>query len=605
MKGDILLTRDVDVIEMNSMGADSLADKGSSWDISAKRSRMPRPTHWLDGFRRAERRSLKSRDGGYQQTPLPTVPAGDHYYDLGAANAKTANTALARDLKGRHLQMIAFGGCIGTGLFVASGGSLSTGGPATLFLSFFIIGILQYCTMQSLCELCVLFPVAGSFSAFSTRFLDPSWGFAMGWNYCLQWLFVLPMEIIAAAYTIGYWNENINKAIFVTIFLFIIIVINMFGVKAYGEAEFIFSIIKVVAVVGFILLATVINIGGEPESGYIGWQYWKDPGPFNNGFKGFATVLVTSSAAFAGTELIGLAAAETANPRKSLPTAIKQVFWRISIFYCVSLLLVGLLVPFDEPRLLGRKSLADAQASPFVIAIESAGATVLPSIMNGIILIAVISVGNSSVYGSSRTLLALAEQSHAPRIFSYVDRQGRPLMAIVLASCVGLLAYLADLEANGTIFNWLLSISTLSMLFTWGSICLCHIRFRRAWAHASNPLEQLPFRSTVGILGAWCGVIGYGLIFVAQIWIAISPIEIPGNGTGSRVQAFFLKAMALPIILLFYISHKIWYRTGFVRSSEMDITTGRRYFRMHISTEQEKEEQLSWPLWKKAYRFLC
>ncbi|KAF7544071.1 hypothetical protein G7Z17_g10238 [Cylindrodendrum hubeiense] len=598
MKGDIILTRDVDVIEMGDMGAaEGKPDKGgATWNISAKRSGRSKPTDWIDGFRRAEQRPIKSRDGGYQQTPAPVVPTGKHHYDLGAANVRTANTALARELKGRHLQMIAFGGSIG---------SLSTGGPATLFLSFFILGILQYCTMQSLGELCVVFPVAGSFSAFSTRFLDPSWGFAMGWNYCLQWLFVLPMEIISAAYTISYWNENISKSVFVAIFLTIIIIINLFGVKAYGEAEFIFSIIKVTAVVGFILLATVINIGGHPDSGYIGWQYWQNPGAFHNGFKGFCTVLVTSSGAFAGTELIGLAAAETANPRKSLPTAIKQVFWRITIFYCASLLLVGLLVPYNEPRLLGAKSNADALASPFVIAIESAGTTILPSIMNGVILMAVISVGNSCVYASSRTLLALAEQSHAPQIFAYVDKQGRPLMATILAFFIGLLAFLADLEANGTVFNWLLSISTLSILFTWGSICLCHIRFRAAWAHACYPLEQLPFRSAVGVKGAWFGLAGYSLILIAQIWIAISPVKLADDSAGTRAQAFFLRVMALPIIVFFYVIHKLWYRTGFIRASEMDITTGRRYFRVHIASEQERDEQLNWPLWKKAYRVLC
>lgn len=165
--------------------------------------------------------------------------------------------------------------------------------------------------------------------------------------------------------------------------------------------------------------------------------------------------MVSCCFSFGGTELIGLAAAETANPRKSLPTAIKQVFWRITIFYITALMLIGLLVPSNDPRLISGKSSADASASPFVIAIESAGSTVLPSVMNAIILVAIISVGNSSVFGSSRTLVALAEQSHAPQIFSYVDRQGRPLMAIILASCIGSMAYLADVEAHDAIFNWL------------------------------------------------------------------------------------------------------------------------------------------------------
>ncbi|KAF7553234.1 hypothetical protein G7Z17_g3778 [Cylindrodendrum hubeiense] len=478
MKGDIILTRDVEVMEMNDLN--TKVDKGNSWNISASQAAPSRrPIDWLDGFRRAERRP-KSRSGGYEPTMPPTMPE-DRYYDLRAANVKTANTALVRELKGRHLQMIAFGGSIGLGLFVASGSDLYNGGPASLLLAYMFIGAMQYCTMQALAELCVLFPIAGAFSAHSTRFLDPSWGFAMGWNYCLQWLFTLPLEIIAGAYTISYWNESLPKSLFIGLFLSVIIIINLFGVKMYGEAEFVFSLIKITAIIGFILLAIIINIGGRPESGYIGGVYWHNPGAFHHGFKGFGSVLITSAFAFNGTELIGLAAAETANPRKSIPTAVKQVFWRITIFYILALMLVGLLVPSDEPRLINGKSSADASASPFVIAIESAGTTILPSIMNAVILIAIISVGNSSVFGSTRTLVALAEQSQAPQIFAYIDKQGRPLIAILLACCLGLLAFLVDLPAQSTVFDWLLSISSLSTLFTWISICLCHIRFRRAW----------------------------------------------------------------------------------------------------------------------------
>lgn len=604
MKGDIVLTRDVEVVEMKDLSAGP--DKGTSWNISAKKESSRHPADWMDGFRRAERRPLKSRDGGYQPTTAPTVP-GDRQYDLRAANAKTANTALARELKGRHLQMIAFGGAIGTGLFVASGAALYNGGPASVLLAYVLIGVMQYCTMQALAELCVLFPIAGSFSAYSTRFLDPSWGFAMGWNYCLQWLFTLPLEILAGAYTISYWNESLPKAIFVAIFLITIVLINLFGIKAYGEAEFVFSIVKVTAIIGFILLAIVINIGGQPDSGYIGGMYWRNPGAFNNGFKGFCTVLITSAFSFNGTELIGLAAAETANPRKSLPTAIKQVFWRISIFYILALMLVGLLVPSNEPRLMDGKNSADASASPFVIAIESAGTTILPSVMNAVILIAVISVGNSAVFGSSRTLAALAEQSHAPQIFAYVDKQGRPLMAILFASCLGLLAFLADLSVHDAIFDWLLSISSLSTLFTWGSICLCHIRFRQAWGFTSRSLEQLPFRSNVGIWGSWLGCIGYALVLISQIWVAVSPIPTADQDTSTAgmVQTFFLKVMAIPIILIFYSFHKIWFRTRIVRVDEMDVETGRRYFRVHISSEEEREERMKWPLWKRMYRLLC
>lgn len=209
------------------------------------------------------------------------------------------------------------------------------------------------------------------------------------------------------------------------------------------------------------------------------------------------------------------------------------------------------------------------------------------------------------MYGSSRTLLALAEQSHAPRIFSYIDRQGRPLLAIVLACMIGLLAFLVDLAETGIIFNWLLSISSLCMLFTWGSICLCHIRFRKAWAYASRPLDQLPFRSSVGVAGSWFALTGFSIILVGQVWIGIWPLDV-SDAPGVRAQAFFLRAMALPVILASYGAHKLWFRTQVVRIAKMDITTGRRYSRVHILlTEQERNEQLAWPRWKRVYRFLC
>lgn len=355
------------------------------------------------------------------------------------------------------------------------------------------------------------------------------------------------------------------------------------------------------------MLGVVINIGGTPHGGYIGGSYWQNPGPTNNGFKGFCSVLVASSFSFAGTELVGLAAAETANPRKSLPTAIKQVFWRIAVFYVVALLLVGLLVPFNEPRLIGGESSVDASASPFVIAVESAGSTILPSVMNAVILIAVLSVGNSTVFGSSRTLAALAEQSHAPKIFSYIDQKGRPLIAILFASALGLLAYLADVKVHSEIFDWLLAISGLSALFTWSSICLCHIRFRRAWAAAGNSLNQLPFRSQAGVIGSFVGLIGNILVLATQIWMAISPVRISDDPETSSAIAknLLLKIMAVPIILIFYIGHKIWFRTRIVSVSDMDIDTGRSFSRLHNLYADEEEIRQKWPLWKRWYRSLC
>jgi amino acid transporter len=354
------------------------------------------------------------------------------------------------------------------------------------------------------------------------------------------------------------------------------------------------------------LLGIVLNIGGTPNDGYIGGRYWVNPGAFNNGFQGLCSVLVVSAFAFAGTELVGLAAAETMNPRKSLPTAIKQVFWRITLFYIVALTLVGLLVPYTDERLLSEDSSSvNASASPFVIAIENAGIDILPSIMNVVILIAVLSVGNSSVFGSSRTLAALADQGQAPRILAYIDRRGRPLVAIIVASSVGLLAYLADLQAQATVLDWLLAISGLSSVFTWASICLAHIRFRKAWAARGHSIQELAFRSQSGVWGSWLGLIFNILILVAQFWIGAWPVGYESQSALDRTDNFFLQCMAAPIVILFYIAHRLYYKTSVVRIQDMDIDTGRRDFNLPILLSQEAEEKKGWPTWKKVYKFFC
>ncbi|KAI9791923.1 MAG: glyceraldehyde-3-phosphate dehydrogenase 1 [Piccolia ochrophora] len=564
-----------------------------------------------EAHRSVPRRIIDSfkRDPNQHATPRGAVGADGRVFDVENAAAATAESPLARKLKGRHLQMIAIGGSIGTGLFVGSGSALSRGGPASLLIAFGLIGVMLYCTVHALGEMAVLFPVAGSFSAYSTRFLDPAWGFAMGWNYAMQWLVVLPLEIVAASITVDYWTHTTkSNPAWVMIFLLFIWSINLFGVKGYGEAEFVFAIIKVIAVIGFIILGIVINCGGAPNGGYIGGAYWSDPGAFKNGFKGLCSVFVTAAFAFAGTELVGLAAAETANPRKSLPTAVKQVFWRICLFYIVSLTIVGLIVRSDDPQLLNGDSTtnADASASPFVVAIKNAGITGLDSVMNVVIMIAVLSVGNSAIYGSSRTLAALAEQRQAPRILGYIDRKGRPIVGIGVASVLGLLAFFAaDPDMQGDAFAWMLALSGLSSIFTWGSICLAHIRFRAGWKAQGHTLDELAFRSQPGVVGSWIGFIFNCLVLMAQFWTGFAPIGYADMTAIEKVTNFFEVYLAAPIVITCYLAYKIWYRTPFVTAMSMDLKSGVRELNLAELLAEERAEKAMWPRWKKVWKFFC
>ncbi|RMZ80691.1 hypothetical protein DV738_g2687, partial [Chaetothyriales sp. CBS 135597] len=576
--------------QMSSFSRPS-ADEGSHFHIDRNLK-----DRFIDSFR---------RDPAASVTSHPSMSSQHHKgFDAEAAAQATAMSPLFRRLKGRHLQMMAIGGSIGTGLFVGSGRALAAGGPASILISFSLVGIGMYCTVQALGELAVTFPVAGSFSHYSTRFIDPAWGFAMGWNYALQWLTTFPLELISASITIDYWIQDRQlNAGWVTIFLVFIITINCLGVKGYGEAEFIFSTIKVTAIIGYIILGVLINIAGGPNGSYIGFKLWHNPGAFNNGFKGLGSVFVTAAFAFAGTELIGLAAAETENPRKTLPTAIKQVFWRITLFYVVSLLLIGTLVAYNDTRLLNGTSTVDAKASPFVISIQDASIEVLPGIMNVVILISVLSVANSAIYGSSRTLAALAEQRQAPRILAYIDRKGRPLVAIIFAGSLGLLGYLAASSRQREAFDWMLAFTGLSSVLTWGSICLAHLRFRAAWKIQGHGLDELAFQSPVGTVGSWFGLIFNVLILIAQLWTGIWPVGWQEKSGGEIAANFFQAFLTLPVVIIMYVGYKLYYRPKIAGTRDLDVFTGKRDMNLRDILREEKEERQNWPLWKRFYQF--
>jgi len=499
---------------------------------------------------------------------------------------------LKRDLSSRHLQMIAIGGSIGTGLFVASGGSLSIGGPASLLIAYLLVGTMLFTVMNALGELAVTFPVQGAFAVYGTRFIDPAWGFAMGWNYAMQWLVTMPLELSAASIVVNYWNTGVNNGVFITIFLLLIICINLFGVKGYGEAEFVFSIVKVLAVIGFIICAIVIDVGGSPSHTYLGTKTWNNPGAFHNGFPGLCGCFVSAAFAFGGTELVGLAAAETANPAKTLPKAIKQVFWRILFFYIISLLLIGFIVPYNSPNLLNGGSAA--ATSPFVIAIKLGGIKVVPAIFNAVILVAVLSVGNSSTYGSSRTIAALSSIGQAPKFFGYIDRQGRPIKALVFVLLFGGLAYLGLASSGETIFNWLMAISGLSQFFTWGSICYCHIRFRAAWKAQGRRLVDIPYRSSVGPIGSAYGAAFNFLCVVAQFYVSVWP---PGEHRLGTAYNFFQNFLCVPLIIVFFVFYKVfyWNTAKFVKIADMDIDTGRQCVNITEAVEEFSDE----PLYKR------
>lgn len=546
------------------------------------------PSGWQsfkDSFKRAEAKEGKSALQLEEQNEKPAVEGG-----------------LKQNLKTRQLQMISIGGAIGTGLFVASGKALQTGGPASLLIGWGIVSSYLYCTMQAMAELVSLFPVSGSFATYATRFVEPSWGFAVGWNYALFWVVVLPMELVACSLTIGFWGSDINPVAWVTIFYVLIFVLNLCGNKGFGEAEFVFSVIKIIAIIGFNILAIILICGGAGEqNGFIGAKYWKDPGPFTAGAKGVVTVFITATYSLAGTELVGLTAAEAeGNPRIVLPKAIKQVFYRIIVFYMLTLTLVGFLVPSNSKDLLG----SGANASPFVVAIKNGGIKVLPSIFNVVVLIALLSIGNASVFGFSRTIVSLAEQGLAPSFLSYVDRKGRPLMGFLVSAIVGLISFVAASPKQGKVFAWLLALSGLSTLFTWFSICISHIRFRMALSLQGRNITELPYAAQTGFWGSVYAAAILVVVLCLQFWVSLFPL-----GQSPDPVVFFENFLGGPVVLVMYLGHKIYSRNFTIVTPlhELDIDSGRRDLdqeKLQQELAEEREAYANLPFLGKVRAFL-
>ncbi|CAD6886294.1 unnamed protein product [Tilletia laevis] len=518
------------------------------------------------------------------------------------SEAKTQDPGLKRRLQSKQMQMIAIGANMGVGLFLGSSSALYSGGPGFILIDFIIVAIMLFFVVMALAEMATTFPVSGSFVTYTTRFIDPALGFAMGWNYWLQWLVALPIQITAANIIISKWdvNNTVPAAVWIILFLLLVSMINFFGIRLYGQINYWMSMIKVTAVAVFVILAIAIDAGAGPSNHYRGAKTWHDPGAFKNGMKGFCDLFVTAAFSLAGTELIGLTAAETSNPRKEVPKATVQVFWKVVACYIISLFMIGLIVPSNDERLAGD---TQSPVSPFVLAIELAGIKGLPHVFNIIILISLISVGNSSVYASSRTLLALAQLGQAPQIFGRIDSKGRPAHAMVLAISFGLFAFAQYASSATDIFRWLLALSGLASMFTWTSICYAHVRFRMAWKRQGHRLEELPWTSPTGVVGSIIGITMNVLALLFNFYTAAWPIEESLDGR-ARAKAFFQAYLAAPIVIILYVVAKIVRPTPRVELQDIDLQTGRR----QVSVEDliaERQADAARPLWRRTFELFC
>ena len=387
---------------------------------------------------------------------------------------------------------------IGTGLFISTGSLLQNTGPVMSLISFLFVTTICFSVTQSLGEMATYIPISGSFAQFVTRWVSKSCGAANGWLYGWSWAITFALELSIVGQVIQFWTDAVPLAAWISIFFVLLTVSNLFPVKFYGEIEFWMASIKVIAVFGWIIYAFIM-VCGAGKTGPVGFRYWRHGYAWGEGMLvenngkyviAFINGLINSVFTFQGTELVAVTAGE-ASPR-ALKSAIRKVMFRILVFYVLCMLFIGLLVPYNDPKL--DQDGGFTRNSPFIIAIENSGTKVLPDIFNAVIVATIISAGNSNVYAASRIFYGLAESGVAPKIFLRT-KAGVPYVSVLFSAAFGALGYLAISNDGSVVFGWLLNISATCGLVAWGFISVSHIRFMQVLEKRGISRDTLPFKA--------------------------------------------------------------------------------------------------------------
>ncbi|TWU71920.1 hypothetical protein ED733_002857 [Metarhizium rileyi] len=485
---------------------------------------------------------------------------------------------LERKLKSRHVQFLALSGAIGTGLFVGSGQVLSLAGPLSAFLCYAVTGFNLYCVINSLGEMAAWLPIPGAVPVFAARYVDPALGFTLGWNYWYQFAIGVPIEVTVCGVIFDYWHLSVPKTALTTVFLATMVLVNCLPVRIYGEAEFVLAAIKLIAIVGLILLMFIITVGGSPRgNAAIGFRYWNDPGPMNTyledgalgRFLAFWKVFIQATFSYGGSEMVVVASGETQDPRRNIPRAIRRVFWRIAIFYVLSVLLVGLCVSSKDPELLNAisSSAPGAAQSPFVIAIQNAGIQTLPSIINAVILTSAWSAGNSFFYASTRVLYAAALDGKTPSLLKW-EKFGVPYGCVAATTALSCLVYLSVNHRSAEVFFWISNLSAVSTLIVWASVCYTYLCFYYGLRAQGVSRDSLPYKSPFQPFLAYFSIVFCLIVALFNGFDAFFPGKF-------SAKTFVPPYIDVPIFLALFLGYKLVKRTRFVKPAEMDIWSGK------------------------------
>jgi lysine-specific permease len=481
---------------------------------------------------------------------------------------KNQHDGVKRGLKDRHISMIAIGGCIGTGLFMTSGGAIHDAGALGALLAYAIIGAMVFFLMTSLGEMATYLPVSGSFSTYATRFVDPSLGFALGWNYWFNWVITVAADVTIAAQVIEYWTplQSLPAWVWSSIFLIIIFGLNALSVRVYGESEYWFALIKVVTVIIFIIigLLTIVGIMGGKFVGFDTFTAGQGP-ILGHGLGGslltILGVFLVAGFSFQGTELIGITAGESENPERAVPKAIKQVFWRILLFYILAIFVIGMLIPYNSPALMGGDS--DVATSPFTLVFKNAGLAFAASFMNAVILTSVLSAGNSGMYASTRMLYSMSKDKLAFPIFAKTNKSGVPYLSLLVTALI-VIAIFALQHISGDAYEYIVAASGMTGFIAWVGIAISHYRFRKAFDKQHYDKSILKYKAKLFPFGPIFAGILCVIVIIGQ--------DVDFIQTGHfNLNRFVITYMGIPVFLAFFIYHKLRYKTKIIPLEKVDL----------------------------------
>ncbi|KAK4226160.1 general amino acid permease AGP2 [Podospora fimiseda] len=509
----------------------------------------------------------------------PTLPPdnekGSCENSIDAASMKSAlDDHTKRKLKARHIQLIGIGGTIGTALYVQIGRGLLNGGPGSLVLAFSIWCTFILAVTISMAEMVTYLPISSPFIRLAGRYVDEAYGFAAGWNFFIFEAALVPFEIVACNVIIHYWSDVVPAGGIISIIIVLYGAINILAVSLYGEVEFFSSLFKVILIVALLFFTFFTMLGLNPIHDRFGFRFWSNPGAFAELYKpgnlgrflGFLQCLIQASFTISGPDYVAMAAGEAENPRVTMPKAFNAVFYRLTTFFILGSLAVGILVPHDDEELKNafERGLPGAAASPYVVAMRRLGVRVLPDIVNGMVLTAAFSAGNSYVYCASRSLYGLALEGKAPRIFTKCARNGVPIYCVLVVLAISLLSFLQVSNGAAVVLNWFVSLVTASQLINFSVVCVTFLRFYSAVKAQGMDRRQLPYRGWFQPYAAWYGLIGTSVM----TFVGGYTVFLPGKWD---VPTFLFSYTMIGVFPMLYLGWKFVKKTRIHKSEEVDL----------------------------------